>query len=179
MAAVGHYLFNFSRKGAAKGRTLRDQAAELLLVGLWGIGSKTPNRGSLAAGDRVLIYAGAPEYSFIGHAELESATHEWSPQEAARYPGSFDGGVALLNAEVWERPVPMKTVLPELDLNESNPSAHFLFRGDSDHATGLRNRRRRRDWPFALDVHCGSGARTPETVRRLRSRQSRGGRKSS
>jgi hypothetical protein len=63
---MGHYLFNFSKKGAAKGRTLREQASELLQVRLWGIGAKTPNRGSLAAGDRVLIYTGAPEYAFIG-----------------------------------------------------------------------------------------------------------------
>lgn len=123
---MGHYLFNFSRKGAAKGRTLRDQAAELLQVRLWGIGAKTPNRGSLVTGDRVLIYTGAPEYTFIGHAELASPTHDWSPEEAARYPGTFEGGVALASAEAWQRPVPMKTVLPELDLGESNPSAHFF-----------------------------------------------------
>ena len=123
---MGHYLFNFSKKGAAKGRTLREQAAELLQVKLWGIGAKTPNRGSLAAGDQVLIYTGAPEYAFIGHAELASATHEWSPEEASRYPGSFEGGVAFLTAEAWQHPVPMKTVLPQLELKESNPSAHFF-----------------------------------------------------
>jgi hypothetical protein len=92
---MSHYLFNFSKKGAAKGRTLREQAAELLEAKLWGIGAKTPNRGSLAAGDRVLIYTGAPEYAFICHAELASATHEWSSEEAARYPGSFEGGVSF------------------------------------------------------------------------------------
>jgi hypothetical protein len=123
---MGHYLFNFSKKGATKGRTLREQAAELLQVRLWGIGAKTPNRGSLAAGDHVLIYTGAPEYTFIGHAELASATHEWSPDEAGRYPGSFEGGVAFLTAEAWQHPVPMKTVLPQLELSATNPSAHFF-----------------------------------------------------
>ena len=123
---IGHYLFNFSRKGAAKGRTLQEQAAELLQVKLWGIGSKTPNRGSLAAGDRVLIYVGAPEYAFIGHAELASSTHEWAPEEASRYPGSFEGGVVLTSAEVWPHPVPMKTALPQLELKETNPGAHFF-----------------------------------------------------
>jgi hypothetical protein len=123
---MGYYLFNFSKKGAAKGLTLREQAAELLAVKLWGIGAKTPNRGSLAAGDRVLIYTGAPEYTFIGHAELGSATHEWEPHEAARYPGSFEGGVAFLTAEAWQHPVPMKTVLSQLELSATNPSAHFF-----------------------------------------------------
>lgn len=123
---MAHYLFNFSRKGAAKGRSLREQAQELLRLKLWGIGAKTPNRGSLAVGDLVLIYTGAPEYAFIGHAELASATHEWLAEEAARYPGSFEGGVAFLTAEAWEHPVPMKTVLSQLELKESNPSAHFF-----------------------------------------------------
>lgn len=123
---MAHYLFNFSKKGAAKGRTLREQAAELLELCLWGIGAKTPNRNSLAAGDRVLIYVGAPEYAFIGHVTLASPTHEWSSEEAARYPGSFDGGVAFASADVWQHPVPMKTVLPQLELKEKNPGAHFL-----------------------------------------------------
>lgn len=79
---VSHYLFNFSKKGAAKGRSLREQAAELLDAKLWGIGAKTPNRNSLAAGDRVLIYVGAPEYEFVGDAQLASATHPWSREGA-------------------------------------------------------------------------------------------------
>jgi hypothetical protein len=123
---MSHYLFNFSKKGAAKGRTLREQAAELLQVKMWGIGTKTPNRLSLAPGDRVLIYVGAPEYEFIGHAELGSPVHEWTPAEAAQYPGSFEGGVAFSRAEVWSHPVPMKTVLPQLALKETNPGAHFF-----------------------------------------------------
>jgi hypothetical protein len=84
---VSHYLFNFSKKGAAKGRTLREQAAELLQVKLWGIGAKTPNRGSLAAGDQVLIYTGASEYAFIGHAELASATMSGRPRRPAATRG--------------------------------------------------------------------------------------------
>src|SRR5262245_17750319 len=123
---MAHYLFNFTRRGAAKGRTLRERAAQLLQVGMWGIGAKTPLRLKLAAGDRVLIYVGAPENEFIGHAELGSATHEWTSEEAARYPGSFDSGVTFSAAEVWSQPVPMKTVLPQLDVKETNPSARFF-----------------------------------------------------
>src|SRR5438093_1742520 len=120
---MAYYLFNFVKKGAAKGKTLREQAAELLQIKMWGIGSKTPNRLSLAPGDRVLIYVGAPEYEFIGHAELGSATHEWTPQEAAQYPGSFEGGVVFSQAQVWDHPVQMKSVLPQLALKETNPGA--------------------------------------------------------
>jgi hypothetical protein len=123
---VGHYLFNFAKKGAAKGKTLREQAGELLQLKMWGIGAKAPNRLSLAAGDRVLIYVGAPEYEFIGHAELGSGTHEWTTEEAARYLGSFEGGVLFSQAEVWSHPVPMKSVLLQLALKETNPGARFF-----------------------------------------------------
>jgi hypothetical protein len=122
---MGHYLFNFAKKGAAKGKTLREQAAELLEVKMWGIGAKAPNRLSLAPGDRILIYVGAPEYEFIGHAEIAWAAHEWSAEEMARYPGSFESGV-FSQAEAWPHPVSMKSVLPQLALKETNPGARFF-----------------------------------------------------
>jgi predicted type IV restriction endonuclease len=120
------YLFNFSRKGAAKGRTLREQAAELLDLGLWGIGEKTPLRTGLAPDDKVLIYVGAPERAFIGHARLATALHPWSPTEAVSYPGNFTAGVAFAEAEVWPHPVLLGTVLPTLVLQKTNPGAHFF-----------------------------------------------------
>jgi hypothetical protein len=123
---MAHYLFNFAKKGAAKGKTLREQAAELLDVRMWGIGAKAPNRASLASGDRIVIYVGAPEYEFIGHAELASAAHEWSPEEMVRYPGGFESGVTFTEAEAWPHPVPMKSVLPQLALKEKNPGARFF-----------------------------------------------------
>ena len=48
-------------------------------------------------------------------------------EEAARYPGSFEGGVLLSQAEVWSHPVAMKSVLSELALSEKNPGRPFLF----------------------------------------------------
>lgn len=122
---MGHFLFNFTKKGAAKGKTLREQASELLEVKMWGIGAKAPNRGSLAPGDHVLIYVGAPEREFVGHAELGSGTHKWTTTEAGLYPGSFEGGVVFSATQVWSHPVPMKSVLAQLALGETNPGAHF------------------------------------------------------
>jgi hypothetical protein len=87
---------------------------------------KAPNRNALAAGDRVLIYVGAPEYAFIGHAEIALPVHQWSPEETAGYPGTFESGVSFASAEVWEHPLPMKTVLPQLELKETDPNARFF-----------------------------------------------------
>jgi hypothetical protein len=123
---VSHYLFNFTKRGAAKGKTLREQAGELLQAKMWGVGAKTPNRLSLAPGDRVLVYVGAPEYEFVGHAELASSTHAWTAEEAAQYPGSFDGGVTFQEAALWAHPVAMKNVLAQLPLSKTNPNAQFF-----------------------------------------------------
>jgi hypothetical protein len=122
---VAYYLFNFSKKGAAKGKTLRDEAGALLQAGLWGIGEKTPHREALSEGDHVLIYVGAPEKAFVGAADLSSGVHVWTPEEEDRYPhkGTFEEGVMLEKATLWPHPVPIKTVLPSLSLYETNPKA--------------------------------------------------------
>jgi hypothetical protein len=93
---------------------------------MWGIGAKAPNRQSLAPGDLILIYVGAPEYELIGHAELGSPVHEWTPQEMTQYPGGFESGVVFSQAETWPHPVSMKSVLPQLALKQTNPGARFF-----------------------------------------------------
>src|SRR5262249_13511312 len=114
------------KKGAAKGQTLREQAAQLLQVKMWGIGSHTPHRSALASGDLVLIYVGAPERGFIGHATVASAVSDWTPQEAQVYPGDFPSGVRFSEAHAWTHPISMKTILAELDLAKTNPQAFFM-----------------------------------------------------
>jgi predicted type IV restriction endonuclease len=124
---VAHYLFNFSKKGGTKGKTLREQAGNLLSEGLWGIGGKTPHRSALSEDDLVLIYVGAPEQAFVGAARVSSSVHEWTPEEKSRYPqeGTFTEGVALDSATLWSHPVPIQTVLPSLTFYETNPKAQF------------------------------------------------------
>jgi hypothetical protein len=165
---VAYYLFNFSKKGASKGETLREQAARLLRAGMWGIGTKTPNRLSLTPGDRVLIYVGAPEREFIGSAELASATHEWEPDEGARYPGDWEGGVLLSQADVWAHPVPIKSILSQLVLTETNPGARF-FSGvvsitGEDYATVVGAAQGKAPAPEAQDAEKGELARQHDAV---------------
>jgi hypothetical protein len=112
---VAHYIFNFVRGDAAEGPALREEAAGFLQVRMWGIGADEPHRNALAPGDLVLIYLGAPEREFIGRAELASGVHEWTPSEAQVYPGDSSSGVVLAQVEEWDPPVPMNTVLSQLD----------------------------------------------------------------
>lgn len=120
-SGVGHYLFNFSKRHAAKGGSLREQAAASLRVKLWGVDPDEPHRDALAPGDLILIYLAEPERAFIGRAELGSAVREWTPFEAQMYPGDSPSGVMLAQVEEWDPPVPMNAVLPRIDPAGSNP----------------------------------------------------------
>jgi hypothetical protein len=116
---VAHYLFNFVRGDAAPRPALREQATGFLRVGMWGIDADERHREALAAGDLVLVYLGAPERTFIGRAELAAAVHDWTPREAELYPGDSPGGVLLAQVEKWDPPVPMSTVLSQIDSPEA------------------------------------------------------------
>jgi hypothetical protein len=121
---VGHYLFNFVKGDAAKRPALREQAAGFLRVRMWGIDADETHRNALAPGDLILIYVGAPVREFIGRAELASAVHDWTPSEAQVYPGDSPSGVLLAQVEEWDPPVPMSTVLSQINPAE-NAKADF------------------------------------------------------
>src|ERR671925_1256704 len=121
---VAHYLFNFVKGDSAKEPALREQATGFLRVRMWGIDADERHRDALAAGDLVLVYLGAPERKFIGRAELASAVHDWTPSEAQVYPGDSPDGVLLAWVEEWDPPVPMSTVLSQIDPAE-NARADF------------------------------------------------------
>lgn len=127
---MAYYLLNFTKKAAAKGVPLRDQAASLLETKLWGIGPKAPNRDAVASGDRLLIYVGAPECLFVGQATLANGYHEWTPEEATAYSekpagGAFPAGVTFGETEVWNKAVPIDSVWSEMPASESNPNHLF------------------------------------------------------
>jgi len=157
---MAHYVFNFTRKNAAKGRSLRDQAAELLRVGLWGIGARTPNRDLLQPGDRVLVFVGSPEQEFVGHALLSTDVHEWTAAEKARYPGSWSSGVAFSEAEVWEHPLGLMSVWPGTSAATNNPRGLF-FAGvqgivGEDFETILAGRRSKASSKSAVDKRAAT-----------------------
>jgi len=121
---MAHYLFNVVNADAATGTAVREQTAGFLRVRMWGIDVDEPHRDALAPGDLVLLYLGAPDREFIGHAELASAVHDWTPSEAQVYPGDSTSGVLLAQVEEWDPPVPMNTVLSQIDPAE-NAKADF------------------------------------------------------
>ncbi len=111
---MAHYVFNVSEGD-------QEQAAALLRAKMWGIGTGEKHRDALAPADLVLIYLAPPKQEFIGQAELASAVHDWTSEEAGAYPGDSPGGVLLSQAEGWDPPVAMSTVVPRIDPDGSNP----------------------------------------------------------
>jgi hypothetical protein len=105
---MAHYIFNLVGGDAS-------QARGLLQARMWGVGAQEPHRDALAPGDLVLVYLAAPERKFIARAELASAVHDWTPPERQVYPGDSPGGVLLAHVEEWDPPVPMSTVLSQVD----------------------------------------------------------------
>ena len=101
-----------------------DRRLSFCASGCRGIDADEPHRTTLAPDDLILIYLGAPEREFIGHAELASAVHDWTQSEAQAYPGDLPGGVLLAHVEEWDPPVPMDTVLSQIDPAE-NAKADF------------------------------------------------------
>jgi hypothetical protein len=127
---MAHYLFNFVKAAAAKDSPLRDQAGKLLEIKLWGVGPKAPLKDSLAPGDQILAYVGAPEKVFIGRATIAQGFHDWTPEEANIYfvdqgGKQFPAGVSFIDAEVWDTPVPLGAVWPQMPASETNPDARF------------------------------------------------------
>jgi hypothetical protein len=116
---LAHYLFNFVKGDAAKGSPLREQAARLMRLRMWGIDADERHRNALGPGDLVLIFLGPPGREFIGRAELASAAHDWTPSEAEAYPGDSSSGVSLAQVEEWDPPVPMSAVLSQIDPSEN------------------------------------------------------------
>ena len=93
---VAHYIFNLVGGDAS-------QATGLLRVRMWGVGTEEPHRDALAPGDLALVYLAAP------------AVHDWTPPEEQIYPGDSPGGVLLAHVEEWDPPVPMSSVLSQID----------------------------------------------------------------
>jgi hypothetical protein len=120
---VAHYLFNFVTAQAATASALREQAAALLRVRMWGVDAEERLQSALPPGELTLIYLGAPVRAFIGHAEIVPPVHNWTPSQAAEYPGDSPGGV-FAGVEAGDPPVAIEAVLAQIDPAE-NAAADF------------------------------------------------------
>ena len=111
---MAFWLFNCAPRESSATPVV-ERVDQLLDAEVWDIAHDEPHRDSLAPGDLVLIYLGAPQRVFVAHAEVASSVHSWGPDE--RGPSSPDpgrSGVRLVQVERWDPPVPMDDVLSRI-----------------------------------------------------------------
>jgi hypothetical protein len=104
---VAYYIFNVKDGDAST-------ATRHLRTKMWPVEAQEPLRDALAPGDLTLVYLAAPQRVFIGRAELASSVHDWTAAEAQVYVNS-PCAVSLTRVEEWDPPVPMRTVLSQID----------------------------------------------------------------
>ena len=109
-----HFILNLSDGN-------REQAASLLRVKMWALERDEHHCNALAPGDLTLIHVGRPQCEFIGHAELATAFHDWTPVEFEACPSERSSGVLFVDVEEWPRALPLDAVVQRIDPTASNP----------------------------------------------------------
>jgi EVE domain len=130
---VDHWIFvvtNHEEHGLTAGDILRQRVQD----SFWGLGEKTPNRKSLAAGDSILFYLGSPRKAFVGTAILSGPSYQLSQEESeefahgnAFYRSQY--GVRLERIEVWPEQRGIEDVLASLTFIENKKSWWTYFQG--------------------------------------------------
>jgi len=100
----------------------------------WGLAERTPNRGNLQAGDRIVFYLGVPERVFAGTAIAATPSFELSQPERERISHGnplFDTehGIKLSDIVTWETPKLVPDLLDELDFIENKEYWGSYFQG--------------------------------------------------
>ena len=112
---MAFWLFNRVASDTPASR-LAEQVGELLDDGKWDVGRHEPHADSLAPGDLVLIYLGAPSRVFVARAQLDSAMSQLPPGGPGSHASSGPRmGVRLVRVDRWDPPVPMEAVLSRID----------------------------------------------------------------
>ncbi len=110
---MAFWLFNCVRSDSAASR-VAERVDALLQAGAWGVAHDEPHRDSLAVGDFVLVYLGAPDRVFVARAELASSVQLGAPEDIGTFPPG-SGRVRLVHVDRWDPPVPMAAVLSRID----------------------------------------------------------------
>lgn len=120
-----------------------DIYTRLMKEGDWGLGERTPNRGKIQEGDRVVFYLGRPQIQFVGTAKIKGKVFRRTPEQRdhighlLNLPGAADHGVKdaaeygvkLDHIETWAVPKDARSLVPALDFIENKVSWGAYFQG--------------------------------------------------
>ena len=124
---MAHYIAYATETGTTLPDKMKEQAASMLMAGLWGVPTSAQLKTKLLPGDGLIIAVGSPHREFIGDAVLASRYRKFSDDEIAALPPGieFDHGLTLRRARLWPGAVPINRVWPRLTAANRNPGALF------------------------------------------------------
>ena len=112
----------------------REIYEQLMKIGAWGIGERTPYRKELCKGSRVIFYqAGKKGQRFVGTATIASELRPMSTERAAERrtvgiePAKYDYDLDLEDIEIWEENKPVVDMVQRLEFisNKDHYGVHF------------------------------------------------------
>lgn len=128
-----YFVFVVNDAEGVEGRvSARHVYEELMKIGAWGIGERTPSRKDLVKGSRVVFYqAGKGGQCFIGTAVIDSELRPMSAERAAERravgiePSKYD--LDLAEIDIWEEPKPVVDMVQRLGFisNKDHYGVHF------------------------------------------------------
>lgn len=127
---MNYWVFTVKdRKGAGESLTAEQILRQRLSDKFWGLGEKTPNRGAIRRGDRIVCYAGLPVAAFVACTSLASDSFALSDEQRNLYDHGMalyhvDYGVHLDDASLWDAPHPARDLIGSLKFIENK-----AFRG--------------------------------------------------
>jgi hypothetical protein len=100
----------------------------------WGLAEYAPNRKQLSKGDQVVFYMGVPRKVFAAKAVLGSDSFKLNDKQKKDYSHGMqlyiiDYGVLLDQISIWEKPVPVESVIPTLEFIENKEYWGAYFQG--------------------------------------------------
>lgn len=123
-----------NQKTDARSYTAREIYEQRMKDNFWGLGERTPNRGNLESGDRVVFYLGTPECVFAGTAVADSPSYKLSQQERQKLSRGnpiFDAeyGIKLRDIRIWETPKPVPELVDDLNFIANEEYWGVYFQG--------------------------------------------------
>jgi predicted RNA-binding protein len=114
--------------------TSEDILEQRLTDHFWGLSERTPNRGNLKRGDKVVFYRGTPSMTISASATLASDSFKLTEQQKSQFDHGKtifrpDFGVMLEKVQIWEHPHFIKDLIPNLNFIENKEIWGSYFQG--------------------------------------------------
>lgn len=132
---MNYWIFSVTpHKGEDYSLSAEEIFSQRMLDGFWGLNESNVNFKSLQEGDKIIFYVGRPKSVFAGNVSLASPGIRLAKDEKEELSHGIsfyraDAGVLLKNIEIWEKPQPVVTLLPNLNFVKNKEKWYTHFQG--------------------------------------------------